>query len=510
MLSNYALNNKRIAINTMFLYARMILVLIVSLYTTRVVLNALGIVDYGIYNVVAGFVSMFAFFNTAMANSIQRFYNYVKINNSIEQLRIVYNTAFRIQFLLAIIIFILIESFGLWYIFNKMTIPSERFFSALLVFHFSSLSLFFLIIQVPYSASIISHEKMSFFAFASLADVVQKLIVAILLFNLSYDKLVLYGGLIFIVSLNNFVLYYFYAKRNFPEIKLCKYYDRTVYKEIILFAGWNTFGAFAYMIQGQGLNVLANFFFGPVVNAARGISFQIQNAINGFSENIATAFRPQLVESYAKKDYGRTETLMFSMSKYCFLMLAILTIPIIIELDYILNIWLNGIIPDYTQEFTVLVLINMLLGALNMPISQTVQATGKIRKYQLLRSCLVVSTLPIAWFFLKLGYSPSIIFIVTIVISIVNQPLSMILLHRNFKFSYRCYCKKVLIPCIGFLTFAPILPVVFSILFEDGFIRLVFIVMLSLLSSIIIAYYFVLAKEERIVLKQFVSKLFKR
>lgn len=506
MSVNNSSNNKRIAVNTIFLYARMIIVLFISLFTTRVVLNTLGVVDYGIYNVVAGFVSMFAFLNSAMTNAIQRFYNFERVSKSIDRLKIIYNTAFRIQLLLALIIFLLIETVGLWYICNEMIMPIERYTSALWVFQFASVSLILVVLQIPYSAAIISHEKMNYFALVSIIDVLLKLLIVIFLPHVSFDKLIFYGILSVLVSISNFILYYIYAKKHFPEIKLCNEYDKNKFKEMISFAGWNTFGSFAYMTQGQGLNVLANAFFGPVVNAARGIAFQIQSAINGFSENIATAFRPQLVESFAKKNFERTQTLMFSMSKFCFLMLAILTIPILIELHYILLLWLDGTIPEYTEIFTILVLFNMLLGALNMPISQTVQATGIIRKYQLFRSVLVTSTLPLAWLFLKLGYSPPTIFWITFIISIINQPLSMILLHDNFPYSYRAYIKKVIVPCTAFTITAPIFPFLIHQILEESFIRLILVTSVSILSSCLFAYFIILSSNEKITIKNILKK----
>jgi O-antigen/teichoic acid export membrane protein len=411
--------------------------------------------------------------------------------------------------LLAIIILILVETIGVWYINNKMVIPQERLQSAMWVFQFSTASLVLLILQIPYSAAIISHEKMSYFAVVSIIEVVLKLLIVIILPFIPYDKLIFYGILTVLISLFNFVLYYLYTKKHFPEIELTKNYDTQKFREMVSFAGWNTFGSFAYMIQGQGLNILANSFFGPIVNAARGIAFQIQGAINGFSENIATAFRPQLVESYAAEDYTKTQKIMFSMSKFCYLMLTILSIPIIIELQYILNLWLDGTIPEYTEVFTILVLVNMLLGSLNMPISQTVQATGKIRKYQVIRSILVTATLPIAWLFLSLGYSPPTIFWITIAVSFLNQPLSMYLLHKNFDYSYSEYMKKVIFPCFLFTLISPILPWILHSVIEPSFFRLVIVVISSILISAMVAYFIVLSLSERQIVNTLIRKIIK-
>jgi O-antigen/teichoic acid export membrane protein len=284
-ISNNSVSNKRILKNTLFLYCRMIIVLLVSLYATRVILNVLGVTDYGIYNVVAGFVSMFSFLNSAMNNTTQRYLNYERGRGDLNSLSNVFNTSCQIQAIIAVVTLLLLEVFGVWYINNIMIIPQERIIAANWVFQFSSLSLVLLILQIPYSADIISHERMDYYALISIIDVVVKLLIVIVLPCLSYDKLFVYGLLSFVLSLINFLLFYIYSNRNFVEVKLRFEFDRELFKTMLSFSGWNMLGAIAYTIQGQGLNVLVNSFFGPVVNAARAIAFQIHAAISGFSEN---------------------------------------------------------------------------------------------------------------------------------------------------------------------------------------------------------------------------------
>ncbi len=505
-----SLSNKRIAKNTIFLYVRMIIVLLVSLYTTRVVLNVLGVVDYGIYNVVAGFVSMFAFLNSAMNNTTQRYYNYAKGIETIDSLNEVYNTSLLIQAILAIIIIVILESFGIWYINNKMVMPTEKIIEANWVFQFSVISLILLIMQIPYSAAIISHEKMDYYAIVSIIDAGLKLGIAIALPYIGTYKLIIYGALLLTISISNFILYYIYSKHQFKEITLRLRVNKKRFKEMLSFSGWNMFGSLAYTLQGQGLNVLMNAFFGPVVNAARGIAFQIEGSLNGFAANITTAFRPQLVESYAINNLQRTQNMMFKMSKYCYVMLYVLAVPIAIELQYILNLWLKGVIPEYTIIFTYLILINMLLGGLNMPISQTVQATGIVKYYHIIRSIIVASTLPVAWLFLTFGYSPTIVFWVTIAISIINQPVSMIILHRNFSYSYKSYFNKVIIPCLLLTILLPIVPIIIHFFMADSLLKLGTVILSSLLISIILSYYVVLDKTERFVLLSAVKAFFKK
>ena len=510
MTNENTANNKRIAKNTIFLYLRMVVVLLVSLYTTRVVLNVLGVVDYGIYNVVAGFVCMFAFLNSALTNATQRFYNFERASGTQESLVDIYNTSLRIQALLGLTIIILLETFGLWYIYTKMVIPPDRVWAAIWVFQCSSVSLVLLVLQTPYAAAIISHEKMDYYALVSIIDVFVKFVIVIILPYISYDQLVFYGITSLLVSLLNFILYFYYAKHNFAEIRLRKCFNKKVFRSMLSFTGWNTLDSFAYMMQGQGLNVLMNSFFGPIVNSARAVAFQVQGAINGFSENIAMAFRPQLVGSYAEQNYMRTQTLMFSMSKYCFLMVTALSIPIAIELPYILNLWLKGVVPEYTTIFTILVLANMSLNSLNMPISQTVQATGFVKYYQLIRSVIVTATLPIAWLFLHFGFSPTSVFWVTLAITVINQPVSMVILHEHFHYSYGKYIRSVIIPCCLFVMLSIILPYCVHCIMADSFIRLCVVGAVSLLSSAAIAYYVILGKAEKDVLVKYVIKIIRR
>lgn len=507
MPENNTFSNNRIAKNTVFLYIRMIIVLVISLYTTRVVLNELGVEDYGIYNVVAGFVSLFSFLNSSMNNATQRFFNYERSVGTLKSLQIVYNTSIQIQFIIAILSVALLESFGYWYINNKLIIPIDRLIAANWVFQCSVISLFLLVIQIPYSAAIISHEKMDYYAIVSILDAFLKLAIILILPFVYCDKMIIYGILMLAISVLNFLLYAVYAKVKFAEIKMKILFYKDKFKELLCFSGWNTFGSFAYTIQNQGLNVLINAFYHPAINAARAIAFQIQAAINGFSENIAMAFRPQLVESFAIGDHSRTRMLMFRMSKYSYMMLYVLSAPVIIELHYILGIWLKGVIPEYTLVFSYLVIANMLINSLNLPISQTVQATGKVKVYQLIRSIIVTSTLPISWLALRFGASPTAVFWVTLLITIINQPVSMMLLHRYFPYSYLEYAKEVILPCLFLSVLIPILPTIVHCVICEGFVRFAFVCFITVISSSVIIFYVFLDDSERFMIKQFIFNI---
>lgn len=499
-------NNKRIAKNTFFLYIRMGLVLVVSLYTTRIVLQAIGVIDYGIFNVVGGFVSMFAFLNTSMSNAIQRFYNFQLGKDGEKAISDVYNTALQIQLIIALVLLILLETIGVWYMYTQMVIPFERFATAMWIFQFSVVSICLTVIQIPYSAAIMAYERMDYFAYVSIFDVTAKLVVAYLLTSSNGDRLFLYGALNLGVALVSFLLYLFYCKYNFKHLIIKFKYNKELLKPMLSFSGWNLFGSFAYMIKGQGLNMLLNVFFGPVVNAARGISAMIMSAIQGFQGNIVVAFRPQIVRSYSEGNYSRVKELFYSLSKISFILLSILSIPILLEIDYILSLWLGNAVPEYTKSFTILVLINMVISSLNTPVSQVVHATGYMKNYQLATSIVVCAILPISWLFLKLGYSPNSVYFVSLIMTIINQVVCNLYLKKIFEYSLKEYLKVVILPCIVFSVLVIIIPYIITVLFPPSFIRLVLVGITSVLLSIIIAYMVILNSSEKGLVKKMINR----
>ena len=436
----------------------MAIVMAINLYVTRVILNVLGVSDYGVYNVVCGFVSMFGFLNTSMANGIQRFYNFELGKNGEDAVAKVYNTALIIQFVLAVGIVILTETIGLWYVNTKMVISPERIIAANWIFQFSVLSLVFVIMQIPYSAAILAYEKMDYYAIVSIIDVLMKLSIVLILPHLSGDSLILYGLLMMAISILNFILYYVYCHKKFHRLRFERIFDKSLFKSMLGFSGWNLFGSFAYVVKGQGVNVLINSFFGTAVNAANGIATQISSAILTFAANIVLAFKPQLTQSYAMGDYSRAKNLMFSMSKIAYTLMCVIAIPIMVEMDYVLTLWLSSDIPTYTHSFANLTIIATMIGILNTPITQMIHASGLMKKYQIATSIVICSILPISWLFLKLGYGATSVFVITIIIMVINQVVCLQVLHSIFKFSVTKYVKEVVVPCI-IITIIPLFAV---------------------------------------------------
>ena len=505
-MSQISNNNGRIAKNTIFLYLRMFIVLFVTLYTSRVVLNALGVEDYGVYNVVGGFVTMFAFINVSMANGIQRFYNFELGRGG--DVGKVYSAAILIQCVLAVTILILTETFGLWYLNNMMVIPANRVIAANWIFQMSIASLVLVMLQVPFNAAIMAYERMDYYAYVSIIDVLLKLVIAFVIQILSSgDLLIVYGALTFGISVINFVLYYAYVKRNFLDLNFVTSIGKNDLKSITSFSAWNLFGTFAYIIKGQGLNLLLNSFFGATVNAARGISFQVLSALQSFSANIVTAFRPQLVQSYAQGDFKRTEMLMFTMSKITFYLLLLLSLPVLFEMDYILRLWLGDIVPEYTSKFTILIIVNMLILNFNTPLSQVVHASGKMRDYQIVTSVFITAILPVSYWVLIKGGNPSSVYWTSNIVVVLNQVACLFMLRRIFRFSIGKYLKEVVVPCciVSILTLPS--PLIIRSLVNESFVRLVILVLVTSICVLFFAYYFGCNNAEKDLVARYLQKI---
>lgn len=500
-------NNRRIAKNSIVLGIRMFLVLFLNLYITKITLEVLGVEDFGIYNVICGFASMFAFLNISMSNGVQRFYNYELGRNGFEGVRKVYVSSLVIQILLVGIVVLLAETLGLWYLHNKMVIPIERLAAAQLVFQSSVVSFVFIILQVPYNAAIMAHEHMNFYAVIGIIDIGLKLVIAILIPYANADKLVLYSILFTFVNFCCFVLVLFYSKHKFVELKLCFHLDRKLLKSMLSFSGWNIFGTFSNMMREQGINLILNLFFGPIVNAARGITYQISAGIQGFVANLSLAVRPQIVQSYAQEQYSRTINLMCTLSKFSGCFLYIISYPIILEVQFILNLWLGGDIPEYTVTFVKIVIFITFLNNMNSAVSTVVHATGKMCKYQVVGSVINLSSLPVAYVFLQLGYSPTSVFWVCLLFTFIMQIVSLIILKSIIDFSFKLYWNQVILPICLLVTSTFIFPLFPYAVMGEGLFRLVAVIIVDILVSSIAFYAVVLSRDEKNFVKVLLRKI---
>ena len=454
---SHTTSNKRIAKNTLLLYMRMVIILVIGLYTSRVVLSVLGVEDYGLYNVVGGFVSLFTFLNGAMTTATQRFITFELAQGSLDRQRLTFSTALIIHFGLALLIFVLAETIGLWMVYNKLVIPVERFGAALWVYHLSVITCMVSVISIPYNAMIIAHEKMSAFAYISIMDVALKLIVVFLLAVSPWDKLIFYALGLFLIQMLDRMLYGIYCRRHFEEASFRFRFDKNIFKEMTNIAGWSLFGNIAGIGYTQGLNILLNMFFGPVVNAARGVAVTVQGIVCGFVANFQMALNPQITKSYAVKDLDRMHSLIYSSSKFSFYLLFIIVFPIILETDYILTLWLKNV-PEYTITFLRLILCIMLVDTLANPLMVSSQATGKVKVYQSVVGGLLLLIVPIAYVVLKMGGNPQSVFIIHLLVAIVAQFARLVIIGRLIEMSISHYLRKVIAPILG-VTFLSVIMV---------------------------------------------------
>ncbi len=503
---SYTESNKRIARNSLYMSIRMVAVLLVTLYTTRVALSVLGVTDFGVYNAVCGFVSMFVFLNISMSNGIQRFYNFELGRNGVRSARDVYNMALLIQLILVVFVVALTETVGLWYLHHKMVIPVERMGAANWIFQFSILSFIFIILQVPYSAAIMAHEKMDYYAIVGVLDAVLKLGIALMLPYATADRLIVYGVLLAMISVLNFFLFFVYAKRHFVEVQLRLRFDAGLFRRMVSFSGWNIFGSFSYMMKEQGINLVLNFFFGPVVNAARGVAAQVNAGLDSFVQNVSVPVRPQVVQSYAVGNTERTLSLTYSVSKLSCLLLYILTLPIFYETDFILKLWLADKIPDHTASFLIITMSVSFLNSLNACVSAVVHASGKMRNYQVCTALAVLLSVPLAYIVLRMGYSAETALWMSFLSMFLAHVVSLIILKTIVDYSIADYVRLILWPFALVVVTTCWMPYIVHLFVQPGVLRFILTGLVSVVGVSLSVYLIALNKSERELLSAFLLK----
>lgn len=513
-MSDNSSSNKRIAKNSIFLSMRMVVVLCITLYTSRVVLHTLGVEDYGIFNVVGGFVAMFTFLNTSMSNGIQRYFNYELSKNGEEGANRVYRTALLIQLILGIVIVVLTESIGIWYLHNKMVIPDGRMLAADWVFQIVVINFLLVIMQVPYTAAVMAHERMDFYAIVSIVDAVLKLLLVLLLPYVGYDKLIVWAIFGLFIHVIDFCLYFLYCKRNFNEIHLdrksYKKVDKTLFGSMLGFSGWNIFGSFSNIMRDQGINLIINLFFGTVVNAARGIAVQVNAAISGLVSSILTPVRPQVIQSYAKGEIDRSMRLTFSISKISLCFLFFLALPVCVEIDFILKLWLGDVVPEHSQAFCIIILITSSILIPMGALATLVHASGKMSKYQLIGGSVKLLSVPIAYVLLKLGYAAEWAFIMVLLFDAIGLIVGMFIIKSLMPFSINAYFRFVVFPIIPVLVITFLADWFMHILLSNVIIRVGSVFFLGSLIMLTLVYFIAMTKEEKMLINGMVVKFFKR
>lgn len=496
-MSDTSSANKRIAKNTLVLYVRMLFTMGISLFTSRVVLQTIGVEDYGISSVVGGVISMFTFINAAMVSSTQRYLNFELVRGDANQLRSVFSTSLQIHALIALAIIVLSETVGLWFLNEKLVIPEARMNAAMWVYQCSILSCAVSIMSTPYNAVIVAHEKMSAFAYISILDVSLKLLVVYLLVVLPFDKLIILSILNLLVQLFIRYIYTLYCHRHFPESYFQFRFNKTLFKEMFGFAGWSFWGNLAAILYTQGLNMMLNIFFGPIVNAARGIAVQVQSAVQQFVGGFQTALNPQITKNYASNNLPQMHSLMFRSARFSFLLLFFLSLPVLMETNFILTLWLKTV-PDDAVVFTQIMICISLIYTTANPCVIANQATGKVKIYQMVVGGILLLILPISYVVLKLGAPAYSVFIVHFCIESVAQFSRMYMLRNLIHLPLWQYMKNIYIPIVSTVAIAIILPLVVRMQVAEGWLRFLAVGFTCVLSVGASSYFIGFTKQERV------------
>lgn len=515
-MTNTSANSKQIAKNSLLLYTRMLFMMAVSLYTSRIILKYLGIIDYGIYNIVGGIIIMLSFFNTCMFSATQRFLTFELARGDIKKLKETFVTSLNIHIIICIIVISLAESLGLYFLNYYLNIPSNKYFAANIVYQCTIIIFCINLIQIPYNAVLIAHERMNIYAYLSLLEVILKLAIVYILGLFTNNRLIIYGGLMVVVQLIIRLSYQFYCKRHYKECSFILYFDKKTFKKMISFAGWSMFGSIAWLLRDQGINIVLNLFFGPAINAAKGISSQVSNAVITFVANFLTAINPQITKNYATGKIKEMEKLTYAGIKYSFILVTLIAIPIILNINEILSLWLSEI-PIYTSQFIILLIVDIMLGTLMgaNPLLTALSATGNIKKPQLAVSLIIALILPTSYFILKTGSKPYEVFYAYLFYTLIAGIVRLYYAKKMIRFSLITFYKKVFIPsCNMLICTIPVLIFVKYHLFQNVQNYLFNIIINSLFSILYIAIIFwsiaMNKTERRIIINIIENKIFKK
>ncbi len=494
-MSDNSSNNKRIAKNTLLLYFRMILLVAVKLYTSRVILIALGVQDYGIYTAVGGIVAMFSVLTGSMSTAISRFITYELGKNDMQRLRLVFSNSVNVLLLFGLLIIIVSETLGLWFLNSKMNIPEGSLFAANIVFQFSIATFLVNFLSIPYNALIIAHEKMSAFAYISILEVILQLLMVFVLFLSSNNRLSLYAGFIFIIAIVIRSIYGIYCGRNFAESKYKFGIDKTASKELMSFAGWNLMGASAWVLNTQGVNLLTNIFFNVFVNAARGVVGQIEAALTMFVNNFITAIVPQITKSFSVNDMKRFNSLVINGTIFSAYIVGLLAIPLLIEMEGILSLWLKEV-PEYASIFAKVTVVSILFHVLGNILHQAVCAVGKVKRYQILISLTTLFIFILTWVFYALGYPPVSYYIINAAIYFIVIFVRLYCLARECSFETVSFVKSISrVSIVWLMSF--MVSFFASSLMNPSFLRIVFICIVNGVSLCLLAFTIGISKKQR-------------
>ncbi|MBR5685481.1 MAG: lipopolysaccharide biosynthesis protein [Muribaculaceae bacterium] len=496
MAEGFKANNHRIARNTMMLYLRMILMTLIGLYTSRVILQVLGVSDYGVYNAVAGVVSMFAILSSSLSTAVSRYLTFELGRGNRDRLQAVFSTSLNVQFTIAAVVVIVAGLVGWWFLNNKMSIPDGRMSAANWVLACSIMTFAIGLISVPYNASIISHEKMGVFAYMSILEAVLKLAIVLALYWSPVDKLKTYAVLLLCVAIIIRYIYILYCRRHFSECRYRFVHDVPLIKEMTKFAGWNFFGNGAWILNTHGVNILINIFFGVTLNAARGIATQVESIVMQFVNNFMTALNPQITKSYAAGDLNNMHLLVCRGAKFSFFLMMFFAIPCCLETEKLLSLWL-GIIPDYAVIFVRLTFLASMCTVLGNTLVTAQLATGKIKRYQIVITLCGVWVFPLTWLAFELGGDPTWTYIIFCAIYFILIFVRIYLVKDLIHLPWTKYVKEVVLRCMLVCVLAIIPPLVAYLLMPPSLLRFMVVCLLSFVSSGIVIYWLGMLPDER-------------
>ncbi len=489
-------SNKRILKNTLMLYVRMILVMGITLFTSRIILENLGVEDFGIYNVVGGVIVMMSFFNSTLSSTCQRYFSTDLGTGDKKKLNKDFCLTMTLYLCFILVVVVVCETIGLAFVNSKLVIPENRVFAANCVYHISLLTFIASSLSIPYNALVISHEDMSFYAYLSIIECALKLGIAILLAYFGGERLIFYAVLMFIASFLTTFVYYIYCKKKYDYIRFKLLWDKKEVKEISSYSGWHLIGAVSVLVRNQGVNILINTFFNPAISAARAVSFQVLTATDSLTSNFFTAVKPQIYKSYSSNDMEGMHSLIRYSSIICFFLISLLAIPLISNTFFVLDLWLKEV-PEHTVLFTQLVLINAIIESVNGPSIAAALATGKIRNFEIITGALMIFNLPVCWVFLKLGYCPEFTMIVSIIIALITVFVRAFIIEGLVGYKVSDYIVKVILPIgiIGSLVLGSSYYI--SHLFNNGWACLIITTLYSSTLLIILTFFMCFNREER-------------
>ena len=507
-MTDVSANNKHIAKNTMLLYFRMLILMLIALYSSRVVLNALGVEDYGIFNVVGGLISMFSIISGAISVAITRFITFELGKGDKEKLNLVFSSAVIIQLIMCVAIIVLAETVGLWFLNTHMSFPESRAFATNVIYQVTVFTFCITLTNIPYNACIIAHEKMRAFAYITIAEAVFKLLAALAIVYVSFDKLISYTLLLLLGIILTRIMYMVYCLRHFEEAHIHFKFDKSVLHDMFVYSGWTYIGASSALLRDAGGNILINVFYGPTANAARGIGVQVQSAVSQFATNFMTALNPQIVKNFAMGNHEYVNSLLFYGARFSYYVMLIFVIPIIINTPYILNLWL-GQVPEYSVQFVRLALLFSISEAISQPLVTAASASGNIKRYQLLVGGLQLMNFPLSLLLLYLGLPPYTVYAVAICVSQLCLAGRLYILRGMIKLSAIRFLRQVYVNIIAVTIVSLIIPIIFQPYYPTNFVGLALSCVVCMLSVCLSVMYVGANKGERAKLFSFFKEKIK-